>query len=201
MAYLGADVYGNDISQESGEIINKINKKFNFKHPIKFVAGDYLVSPLKNKYYDYIVGKAFIHHLTPLQEIKFTEKIVKELKENGRVRYFEPAVNSKFIDSLRWLVPVPGRPSILNKDKFKKWKELDPHPERDNSEQHYKQLGANFFEITKITPVGGLERFARLFNNNRKIRRFLFKLETFLPYAFHLRIARSQTIDYFNTKN
>src|SRR5690606_6733556 len=42
MAALGAEVYANDIASISGEIIEKINKSFDFEYPIKFVEGNFL---------------------------------------------------------------------------------------------------------------------------------------------------------------
>ena len=129
MAALGADVYANDIAQKSGEIITKLNSQYDFQYEIKFVNGDFLKSDLEKNQFDIVVGKAFVHHLTPQQEIEFTEKIVSILKSDGIVRYFEPAVNNKLLDELRWLTPVPGRPSKLQKTKFKKWKINDPHPD------------------------------------------------------------------------
>ena len=119
MSALGAEVHANDISQVSGVIIKKLNLNHKFKHPIKFIHGDFLKSELPLNYYDIVIGKAFNHHLTHEQEVQFIEIIVRILKPNGIVRYFEPAVNSKLLDKLRWLTPVPGRPSKLQKQKFK----------------------------------------------------------------------------------
>tara|TARA_B110000467_G_C18336488_1_gene498374 strand:+ start:384 stop:1250 length:867 start_codon:yes stop_codon:yes gene_type:complete len=198
MAALGGEVYGNDISQKSGIIINKLNLLFPFKKPMKFVEGDFLNSQLKENYFDIIIGKAFIHHLTNEQELLFTKKMVKYLKHDGVVRYFEPAVNSNLLDELRWLIPVPGRPSKLQKNKFLKWKEMDPHPERDNSSNHYEKIGKKFFYKTKIVPIGSIERFCRLIPSkwNRPFRKLSYKIEFFLPYTLNRKFARSQLIEY-----
>ena len=107
------------------------------------------------------------------QEIKFTEKIVSILKPNGIVRYFEPAVNNKFLDSLRWLTPVPGRPSKIQTKKFEKWKINDPHPERDNSSKHYEKIGKEYFKETKIVPIGSIERFYRILPKKYRAYRLL----------------------------
>lgn len=202
MAALGAEVYGNDISEKSHLIIQKLNSKFKFTFPIQSIQGDFLETNLNDNEFDIIVGKAFVHHLTNEQEIEFTEKIVSILKPNGIVRYFEPAVNSKFIDELRWLTPVPGRPSKLQKKKFEIWKKNDPHPERDNSSKHYIVVGNKFFNEVKITPIGTIERFCRLIPSkwNRPIRRLSFKIEKFLPYSLNLFLTRSHLIEYKNPK-
>lgn len=202
MAALGAEVYANDISQVSGSIVQKLNDNYTFEKPIQFVFGDFLESNLPSDYFDIVVGKAFVHHLTHEQEIDFTKSIVRILKSDGIVRYFEPAVNSKVLDELRWLTPVPGRPSKLQKEKFAIWKKNDPHPERDNSSKNYRTIGEQYFEKTTIVPIGSIERFHRLLpkKNNRKFRRIAFKVERCIPHFLNLIMSRSQLVIYKNPK-
>ena len=130
LATLGAEVYANDISDISGNIVEILNNELPFKYKIKYVKGDFLKSDLNSNYFDIVVGKSFVHHLTNDQEIAFTKKIVDILKPDGRVRYFEPAVNSKILDEIRWHIPVPGRPSKFQKHKFKLWKPIEPTPDK-----------------------------------------------------------------------
>jgi 2-polyprenyl-3-methyl-5-hydroxy-6-metoxy-1,4-benzoquinol methylase len=203
MAALGAEVYANDISQKSGAIISELNTSYKFDKPIKFIDGNFLDANLEGDYFDYVVGKAFIHHLTHEQEITFTKKIILVLKPDGKVRFSEPAVNSKILDKLRWIIPVPNRPSILQTTKFKQWKENDPHPERDNSCYHFKSFGKLYFNTVKIIPLGCIERFHRLLPQgafNRKFRRFAFKIEKYLPFYIRQTFARSQVVIYANPK-
>ncbi|MBZ0327899.1 MAG: class I SAM-dependent methyltransferase [Altibacter sp.] len=203
MAALGAKVYANDISQVSGSIIRKLNTNFEFEYPLTFVEGNFLEADLEHNAFDFIVGKAFVHHLTYHQEKEFTIKIVQLLKPNGIVRYFEPAVNSRLLDEIRWIIPVPGRPSKLLKKKFKAWEAKDPHPARDNSSKHYKTFGKDFFSEVAVVPIGGIQRFHRLLPNgkwNRKFRRVAFQLEKVIPHFMHLPIARSQVITYTSPK-
>lgn len=202
MAALGAEVYANDISQISGEIIKEIDKNHKFEFSIKFVEGDFLKSEIKSDFFDIVVGKAFVHHLTNDQEIQFTKKIISILKPDGLVRYFEPAVNSVLLDNLRWFTPVPGRPSKIQREKFKKWKINDPHPERDNSSKHYQEIGEKYFKETRIIPLGSIERFHRILPKkySRKFRRFAFRLEKKLPDSLNLTMARSQLIEYRKPK-
>ena len=202
MAALGADVYANDISQVSGKIIESLNTKYEFEFPVKFIEGDFLKTNLSPNQFDIVIGKAFIHHLTHEQEIQFTKMIVALLKPNGIVRYVEPAVNCKILDELRWLTPVPGRPSKIQRKKFNKWKLNDPHPERDNSYKRYKMIGNKYFYQTNIVPFGTLERLHRLLpkKNNRKFRRFAFKIEKYIPNALNLLFARTQLIEYRDPK-
>ncbi len=201
MAALGAEVVANDISTKSGRIIEELNRQFAFKYPIRFIYGDFLQSNIRQDYFDIVAGKNFIHHLTSEQEVEFTKKIVSILKPDGLVRYFEPAENSKILDYIRWIIPVPGRPSMLQKVKFTLWKNNDPHPQRDNSYRNYLKIGNSFFHKTEIVPIGGIERFNRIIplgSFNYRFRRFALRLEKFLPYSFNLFIARSQTITYTN---
>jgi SAM-dependent methyltransferase len=202
MAALGAKVYANDISQVSGNIIESLNEQFAFKTPITFIKGDFLNSELTPNFYDFVIGKAFVHHLTHSQELKFIEKIVTILKVNGSVRYFEPAINSKILDALRWLFPVKERPSKLQREKFKKWEMNDPHPDRDNSSKRYEIIGRKYFEQVTIVPIGSIERFHRLLPQkyDRKFRRFAFKLERYLPNVLNMKLARAQLIEYNNPR-
>ncbi|GEO09016.1 class I SAM-dependent methyltransferase [Segetibacter aerophilus] len=199
MAAFGANVTANDISAQSGRIIEELNRQYPFRHPIKFIYGDFLLAEIPPESFDIVAGKNFVHHLTHEQELEFTKKIVNVLKPEGVVRYFEPAENNKLLDTLRWIVPVPGRPSILQKRKFEEWKNKDPHPTRDNSYRSYVQIGNQFFAKTEIVPLGGIERFNRLLPQGRfnfRFRRFALRFETLLPRKFNLLIARSQTIKY-----
>jgi hypothetical protein len=146
-----------------------------------------------------VVGKAFLHHLTHETEKEFLKKIIQSLKSDGEARFVEPAVNNKFIDQLRWMVPVTRRPSSLQTKKFKAWLAKDPHPIRDNSEKHYRQLGLRFFKNAETNSIGAIERFHRFLPDNkwnRKYRIFAYKMEKLLPKFLKYHFARTQTIMY-----
>lgn len=199
MSVLGAEVYANDLSQHCGSIINNLNKKYDFETPIQFVYGDFLEADIPLDFFDIVVGKSFVHHLTNEQEIQFTEKIVQILKKDGVVRYFEPAVNSVFLDKIRFLIPLHDRPSLLQKEKFKVWKALDPHPERDNSSKNYRKIGNRYFKTTEIYCIGSIEKLQRLFPSrisSKEFRRRAFQIERFLPAFIRNIFARSQMVEY-----
>ena len=199
MAALGAEVYANDISSRIGGIIEKINAEANFDFPIKYINGDFLKADFSVMDFDYVIGKAFVHHLPHDIELQFLEKIQACLKPEGMVRFVEPAVNNKLLDGLRWMVPVPGRPSSLQAKKFKQWKLEDPHPQRDNSGKHYRKFGLKFFKEVEIISIGSIERFNRLFPKakwNRKFREKAYKAERVLPKFLQYELARTQTIIY-----
>ena len=201
MAALGAEVYANDIAASSGVIVKELNRNFNFDYPIVFVKGDFLKNDLPSGSFDYVVGKAFLHHLTIPVERQFLEESSRLLTPGGEARFFEPAVNNKFLDELRWCVPVKGRPSKLDKKAFREWKKNDPHPDRSFSSRHWKEAGKELFREVMIIPVGAIERFSRLLTNKErkaKFRRWAFKTEKGLPKFIGSSFARSQLIIYKN---
>ncbi|MCH4821596.1 class I SAM-dependent methyltransferase [Gramella lutea] len=201
MSALGAEVYANDIADASGLIINKLNEQYNFRFPIKFIKGDFLKNDLKAKQFDFVIGKAFLHHLTIPIEKKFLQETAKLLKKDGEARFFEPAVNNKFLDFIRWYIPVPGRPSKFRKNSFKEWKLKDPHPDRSFSSNHWELVGREFFKQVEIITIGSLERFSRIIKkkeNKWKFRRWAFKSEKKLPKTINRSFSRSQLIIYKN---
>lgn len=197
MAALGAEVYANDIAGVSGEIIKNLNTNYNFKHPIVFVEGDFLENNLTSKTFDFVVGKAFLHHLTIPVEKLFLKETARLLKPNGEARFFEPAVNSVILDEIRWHIPIGGRPSKFNKLAFAKWKENDPHPDRSFSSKHFEIAGKEFFKNSEILPVGTLERFSRFFvwgEKRNKYKRWALLNERYFP--LNKTLARGQLIIY-----
>lgn len=204
MAGLGAEVYANDIASSSGEIVKKLNESFNFTYPLKFIQGDFLHNDLPAGEFDFVVGKAFLHHLTiPLEKL-FLKETARLLKADGEARFFEPAVNSRILDEIRWHIPIGGRPSKFNKAAFKKWKEDDPHPDRSFSSKHWEKAGEVFFREVEIITVGTLERFSRFFGwgeKRNKFKRWALKNEQILPGFINKSFARSQLILYRGSRD
>ena len=203
MAALGAEVYANDLASASGEIVRKLNSNFDFEVPIVFVEGDFLKNELPSNSFDFVVGKAFLHHLTIPVEKLFLEETARLLKPDGEARFFEPAVNNKFLDAIRWHIPVKGRPSKFNRRAFREWKEKDPHPDRSFSSGHWEKAGAKIFNEVKIFPVGTLERFSRLMKwgeNRTNFRKKAFRWEKSLPVFINRSFARSQLIIFKSPK-
>ena len=201
MSALGAEVYANDIADSSGLIINALNEKYDFKFPIKFVKGDFLKNNLESNQFDFVIGKAFLHHLTIPIEKLFLKETARLLKYNGEARFFEPAVNNKLLDLLRWYMPVPGRPSKFKKKDFQEWKLNDPHPDRSFSSAHWEKAGKEFFKQVTIRPIGSVERFSRLIKNKEdkwKFRKWAFKFEKQIPSRLNRSLSRSQLIIYKN---
>lgn len=203
MAALGAEVYANDIADASGEIVQQLNESYDFEIPIKFIHGDFLQNNLEAGSFDLVIGKAFLHHLELPLERAFLKETARLLKPGGEARFFEPAVNNRLLNALRWYVPVKGRPSKFNVKAFREWKESDPHPDRSFSSQHFEEAGKEFFKEIRILPVGSLERFSRLMKwgeSRNNYRKWAFKKEMSIPYSLNRSFARSQLIIYRNPK-
>jgi SAM-dependent methyltransferase len=205
LAALGAKVVANDISDESGNIIASLNEKYPFNYPIRFVGGNFLESDITDRTFDFVVGKAFLHHLTLDLEYQILKKVANVLKVDGEARFFETAVNSKILDEIRWGIPMGDRPSKwFQPQAFVKWEASDPHPPRDNSSSHYKKVGYDFFDLVIIKPLGILERFNRILPINRikkaNFKRTALKMECYLPMSLRSYGARSQVIIYRNPK-
>ena len=197
MAALGGLVTAIDISEASIQFLSKCNESLGLS--VVPIVGDFPTLRIPENYFDIVVGKAFLHHLTHEQEILYIQKIVRVLKCDGLARFFEPAMNNRTIDWIRWIIPVRGRPSRLSRKAFQEWKENDPHPDRDNSSRHFREVGNEYFKNVKIVHIGSLERLHRLMPGgrfNRNFRRWAHKTEERLPGWFRDAAARSQMIQY-----
>jgi SAM-dependent methyltransferase len=199
MAALGAEVVAIDISEESSQMINRLSQELGLSSRVEAYSCDFRHLSFPPRSFDFVVGQAFLHHLVRELEDVALCQISQILKSHGEARFVEPAVNSKFLDQIRWLIPVRGRPSILQKKAFSIWKDGDCHPERVHSSDHYLKAGRKYFEEIEIVPYGGIDRLYRFFPRTeltRRLRRLAFKLEKRIPRTLNMRIARAQTIIY-----
>jgi SAM-dependent methyltransferase len=196
MAALGADVTANDVSTEAMKIITQVARGARLPN-LRAIPGTFDAAPLEAGSFDYVVGKSFLHHLTHEVEAGYLARIGGLLRREGEARFVEPATNNKLLDTLRWAVPVPGRPSALRRAAFRSWKAGDPHPDRDNSSAHYVAVGRRFFEDVRIVPFGSVERLHRLLPRNRLqrgFRQWANRFEERLGMGFRQAMARTQTI-------
>ena len=194
MARLGAKVIAVEISQSAVDNLSWAAHRLGLD--VTALCGDFLEMNLPTV--DYVVGKAFLHHLTHETEDQVLRKTAASLDPSGEARFCEPAVNSRTLDTLRWLVPVRGRPSSLDRAKFAEWKRNDPHPDRDNSSSHYAEAAGKYFRKVRIVPAGGIERFRRLVGNRQWSEAFgrwaLAFEQSFVPGGIHRPLARCQLI-------
>jgi SAM-dependent methyltransferase len=197
MAALGARVVALDISEVTPRIIADAAGRLGLSGDISALAGDFADMHFPRDSFDFVVGKAFLHHLTHEVEDRYLRNSAAVLRPTGEARFMEPAINSRMLDAMRWMVPVPGRPSRLNARAWARYKAQDPHPDRDNSSRHYRVAGLKYFEDVTTIPLGGLERFYRLLPRgdfNRAFRRVAFRAERMLPAAVQSKIAQGQLI-------
>ncbi|HEU4629852.1 MAG TPA: class I SAM-dependent methyltransferase [Gemmatimonadaceae bacterium] len=197
MAALGAHVLATDISEETPRLVRTAAAQLGLASRIDAVAGDFVTMGLPAGAFDFVVGKAFLHHLTHEVEDAYLRETARVLRPTGEARFMEPAVNSRLLDALRWLVPVPGRPSRLHASAWAAYKAADPHPERDNSSRHYREAGLRYFDHVETVTRGGIDRLHRFLPKgelDRAFRRFAYRAERVLPHAVRHVIARGQVV-------
>lgn len=197
MAAFGAHVVAVELSPVGADRIRANAELGQVSDRVEVIAADATDFSIDVQPFDFVVGKAFLHHLTHEEEASCLRAVARHLRPEGEARFLEPCVNSHLLDRLRWLIPVPGRPSILQRKKFEAYKLEDPHPERDNSSGHYRRAGLQCFEEVNVLPLGGLQRLQRFIPKGPLFRRYAtlaLKAEKLLPMSLQMAIARSQTI-------
>lgn len=197
MAQLGAHVTTIDIAEHSETLISAAANLLGMGSRVCAITTDVCTCEFPERSFDFVIGKGFLHHLTHEQEDICLKKVARWVTLEAR--FFENAENNPFIDKLRWYIPMPRRPSCLHKKAFAAYKQVNrTHPSRYNSCRHYLRVGKQYFDDVRIMPVGGLERFHRIFPPGSALelsfRRAALRLEDNLPDCFHLRIARCQTL-------
>jgi SAM-dependent methyltransferase len=193
-----------DISTETQRIIEAAAVRLGFQN-ISVVIGDLAQMEIPPASYDFVVGVAILHHLTHEQESAYLDVTRRILRQTGEARFLEPMRNFRLLDELRWLIPAAGRPSKLNAAAFQKWKDADPHPQRDHSSAHYEAVGRRFFEETRIIPSRLFERARRFFPNNtpsaKAIGRIGWTLDSALPRPLVRAFGSQQLIVYRSPKS
>jgi len=101
MAALGAEVVAVDISTVTPTIVDSIARELGLQSRIKALAGDFQEMSFELASFDFVVGKAFLHHLEHDMEERYVKKAAKLLRNNGECRFAEPATNSQALDKLR----------------------------------------------------------------------------------------------------
>lgn len=197
MAALGAHVVATDISEVTPRLITEAAEQAGLSDRVEALAGDFATMDLAAESFDFVIGKAFLHHLTHEVEELYLRQAARVLRATGEARFVEPAINSQLLDTLRWLVPVPGRPSRLARRAFAEYRAADPHPDRDNSSRHYCAAGLRHFEEVTAMPLGAIERLYRILPKgelNRAFRRAAFRAERLLPVSMQRTLAQGQLL-------
>src|SRR5262249_30549472 len=111
LAQRGAQVTAVDISPRQIEVLSHNAAHYGLGDRLRALAGDITRMGLPAESFDRCIGGAFLHHLEPEEEQSILREIARLLVPGGAAFFVEPAVNSAFLDRLRYLVPVPGRPA------------------------------------------------------------------------------------------
>ncbi|MGI8970523.1 MAG: class I SAM-dependent methyltransferase, partial [Dehalococcoidia bacterium] len=111
LAQRGAHVTAVDISPRQIEILQFNAAHYGLEHQVRGLAGDITQMGMPAESFDLCVGGSFLHHLEPAEEAAILREIHRLLVPGGMAIFVEPAVNSSLLDSLRYLVSVPGRPA------------------------------------------------------------------------------------------
>lgn len=195
MAHFGAEVSTQDISPESEKNILELKKHLGFS--ISPYSGDLRTLGFNSGSFDLVVGKSIIHHLTHELEEGYFSKMVQLLKEDGAVRFVEPAQNLPVLRQLLLMLPLQGRPSSLQRTKYKKYQDHHPHPVRDNSTAHYLTIGKRYFHEVEVRPYGHEKALGLLMPGF--IRKRMLDTEssqTIFPKWLSLKLAKVQIIEF-----
>ena len=195
MAHFGAEVNAQDIAPASAVLINELASKLNL--PIQAEHGDLVAMPYKAHSFDLVVGKSILHHLTHEVERAYLSRMRELVREDGALRFVEPAHNMPFLRKCLLLIPQKGRPSILNSKAYAAYKLSDPHPERSNSASHYKASFQAFFDKVDVLPYGIEQTLLGClppFLRNKLTRKFVHVLAGSLPRFIHYKLAKVQLI-------
>lgn len=198
LAQRGAQVTAVDISAREIEILCCNAAHYGLKDRICALAGDITQMGLAAESFEMCVGGSILHHLEPNEEVAILQEIHRLLAPGGMAVFVEPAVNSKLLDGLRYLVPVPGRPARWSR-RWDNYKRHDPHPDRDISSRHFRRVGRELFERADVEAMGVFNRIERLTRYRGKawIHRLDYAVTRLLPRPLREPFCRAQIIRYW----
>lgn len=164
LAKLGAVVTGIDIGKDLIAVARRVAAINNVE--CDFVVGSIDKLTFPNDSFDFIVGKAILHHLPIRGVCDALSEAYRVLKPGGMAVFFEPLEDSRVFDFLQNLVPIgkagmPGyRPSILQRARWKAFLQI-----RDDRALSTAELvnAKGFFREIEFRYSGLLIRLRRLF--------------------------------------
>jgi len=197
LAQRGARVTAVDISPRQIEVLSYNAAHYGLSDRICALAGDITQMGLPAGSFDLCMGGAFLHHLEPAEEQSILREIARLLAPGGSAFFVEPAVNSAFLDRLRYLVPVPGRPASWSRG-WAAYQSRDPHPKRDISSPYFRRIGQQLFTEAHVEAVGIFNRLERLtgYRGKRLIHRLDYTVTRLLPRPLREPFCRAQIIRY-----
>jgi len=149
LAKRGAIVEGFDISSEAIEIAKKRALINDVQDKVRFQQMSLYDMDYPNNSFDIIVGMSILHHIEGKKIL--ADSLYKILKPDGKVIFREPFGNSRVLEKLRLLIPVP----IDEEDKTH-WDEqikyTDIEPFQNNFRVEYKEFHL-FSRLDRIIKV------------------------------------------------
>lgn len=190
-AFLGAtDVTIQDITPASRPLVEAAAQALGLDDRVKVVIGD--IEELDLGTYDVVMARNLLHHIPSDEEDRFVARVAELTRPTGIARFADPAVNSRLLDEVRWLLPTSGRPSRLQRARFAEWQAKDPHPKRDNSTPHIAGLFRHHFGRVETTTAGGLARVHRWCGSERyhnQLTEALNRVDRLIPKSVQDRLA------------
>jgi 2-polyprenyl-3-methyl-5-hydroxy-6-metoxy-1,4-benzoquinol methylase len=163
MAQLGArEITAIEINDSTEHILREGADLLGVTDRIDVRIGDVMHMDLEGTY-DVVVLRSVLHHIVPSDEDSFIHRTAELCAPDGMTRISDPAVNSKTLDAIRWALPVPGRPSSFQKEKFADWQANDEHPVRDNSTKHVTEILERHYGRVEHVVGGVFARAGRVF--------------------------------------
>jgi SAM-dependent methyltransferase len=106
LAKRGAHVYGFDISSEVVRVARQRAKINGVENQVSFkvISFENINHEYEDQYFDLAVGCAILHHVNRENII---EPLRRVLKQDGKATFLECFGNSKWLERLRLIVPVP----------------------------------------------------------------------------------------------
>lgn len=105
LAKRGANVEAIDISTEAIRIAVEMAKVNQVAEKINFKVGSIYELDYPSDYFDFVIGQAILHHIR--DKTKLAEQLFRILKLGGEAVFFEAFGESKILEKIRLLIPVP----------------------------------------------------------------------------------------------
>ena len=129
LAKLGGVVTGIDIGEDLTKLATRVAAVNGVE--CRFIVGCIDKLPFGDGSFDYVVGKAILHHLPRMGVVDAVREACRVLRPGGMALFVEPIENSKLFDLLQNLFPVGQsgtpqyRPSMLQRARWGlTWKKL-----------------------------------------------------------------------------
>jgi len=168
LAKRGAQVHGFDISPESIRVARQRAKVNEVENKVSFEVKSFYDIDYEDGYFDLAMGCAILHHVNV---DKIIEPLRRVLKSEGKAVFFECFGNSKWLERLRLLVPVP----VSEEDKSH-WQEQLKYSDLKKFHRGFARISWREFQL-----FSRLDRVVKNKSSIRLINRLDEALFRFIP--------------------